>query len=691
MATDPDRYEAWYTEKIWRLLPALYRAEDSASLDEEGPLRALVARVGAQAAIVRRSIDRLWEDQSIESCDDWVVDYIGDLLATNLVASLDGPGRRADVGKTIYYRRRKGTVAVVEQLAGDITGWSVRVVEQFRRLGRTRHGLDPAIGPPAALDDPRGQLQHVQGLVGERTRTGAGGFADLRNVHGASLANTAFDEYFHTGDVRRGRGRTGWHNIARLGVFVWRLHSTGIVGATAVHDTSCPNQYTFDPTGRHIPLFAKGDRASRNAWVSPREDQVPGPISADLLTAAFDDLYSPGSLYVGRYVGGPLPTDYTPVRPNEVKRDRRQSVGRFYIDPEHGRLVAPVGVDDGPFLVNYHYGFTSEIGAGSYDRRTPGGDDLGPRGQTVFQSSDLATELSALVARGTVTLGNSRTYTQIADVAGIRNVEVRAANLERPLVRPGVAKWVFTGDGDAVLSFDGLFLSGSDLVLRGSFDRVTLRCCTLDPGAWDQSTDPATFALAADGKTLTASALRVEGTVRTLTVDRSILGPIDDGGVGQIETLTITDSIVHACDPGASSMILTSGAANLTRTTLIGPAQVHHLDASESILSDVVTADDIQHGCVRFSAWTEGSTLPRKYESVMLRPSSALFASVEFGMPDYAQLLVTAGPALLEGGEDGCELGAFARERNAVKERSLLIKYQEYLPIGIEPVVVHVT
>jgi hypothetical protein len=43
------------------------------------------------------------------------------------------------------------------------------------------------------------------------------------------------------------------------------------------------------------------------------------------------------------------------------------------------------------------------------------------------------------------------------------------------------------------------------------------------------------------------------------------------------------------------------------------------------------------------------------------------------------------GSTILEGGEDGSELGAFARERNAVKERSLLIKYQEYLPLGIEP------
>ena len=50
----------------------------------------------------------MWEDQSIETCDDWLIPYIGDLLATNLVANLDAPGQRLDVAKTIYYRRRKG-------------------------------------------------------------------------------------------------------------------------------------------------------------------------------------------------------------------------------------------------------------------------------------------------------------------------------------------------------------------------------------------------------------------------------------------------------------------------------------------------------------------------------------------------------------------------------------------------------
>ncbi|MBK8211869.1 MAG: hypothetical protein IPK78_19940 [Rhodospirillales bacterium] len=115
------------------------------------------------------------------------------------------------------------------------------------------------------------------------------------------------------------------------------------------------------------------------------------------------------------------------------------------------------------------------------------------------------------------------------------------------------------------------------------------------------------------------------------------------------------------------------------------------MDASECILHDVVTVNDRQHGCVRFSAWSEGSQLPRQYESVKVPPRAPLFASREFGRPEYAQLLAIAGGEISEGAENGSEMGAFWREMNAVKERSLLIKYQEYLPLGLEPVVVHVT
>src|SRR5215467_13892599 len=206
MSADPDRdpYAFYYAEKLWRLLPEVYRAADSSDFDRKGPLLELVERLSAQGAILRRSIDRLWEDQSIESCDDWVIPYLADLLATRLVASLDARGQRLDVAKTIYYRRRKGTVAILEEIAADITGWDARVVEFFRRLSRTRHNFDPEIGLPAATPDPDGTraLQYAEGLIGRWTHTAIGGTADVRNVYGATRTQTAFDEFFHTADMR---------------------------------------------------------------------------------------------------------------------------------------------------------------------------------------------------------------------------------------------------------------------------------------------------------------------------------------------------------------------------------------------------------------------------------------------------------------------------------------------------------
>ena len=44
-----------------------------------------------------------------------------------------------------------------------------------------------------------------------------------------------------------------------------------------------------------------------------------------------------------------------------------------------------------------------------------------------------------------------------------------------------------------------------------------------------------------------------------------------------------------------------------------------------------------------------------------------------------------------QGAEDGSEMGAFAREKNPIKERALLVKYLEFMPAGLVPVIVYVT
>jgi hypothetical protein len=726
MNYDQDHYEAYYGDKLWNLLPAIYRALDTDQFNTNGPLRELVNRIGAQAAILRRSLDRMWEDQSIEACDDWVIPYIGALLATNLVANLDSRGQRLDVAKTIYYRRRKGTLAILEEIAFDITGWSAKVVEFFRRLGRTRHGLDPAIVLPSLASSDDVQLQLAEGLIGQWTQTPIGGLANLRNVYGASKTGSAFDEFFHTADFRLGQGRVGWYDIPRLGVFLWRLHSYGVGPTTPVADSHCPGWYTFDPTGRGIPLFAaaRTTESYGNNWVSPSEDQLPTEISQSLFdsqlavssppSAASDSTLYPNSLAAFTSPDAntePVPLDYLQVRPPS---------GRFHLAASPAHAV----------WVTYHYGFSSDIGAGPYDRRVGGAVPPAPAPEKKHHSGQV---IQHIPRSGTFTLTDSLTYTHAPEVKVEGQLTIRADVEQRPVIRwelgsGAEASWKITGSGpnDNCLVLDGLFLSGADLVLAGHFDCVTINCCTLDPGSAAPASMPhgasppsTPYAVAVDGRELVPSCLWVEATIGTLTIVRSITGPIRTRAGGQIDTLTITDSIIQAVTiPGEGSysagysqsfldpaLNLLDGDVVLSRCTVLGPIAVHRLQASECILQDLAQVDDTQHGCIRFTAWTAGSILPRQFESVQIAPQASLFSNTNFGQPDYCQLLATVDAAILPmggpapavpltiaaGAENGSEMGAFNRELYAIKERGLLIKYKEYMPAGLAPVLIYVT
>ena len=509
-----DHYDVYYADKLWNLLPAIYRSLDSDEFSSNGPLCELVNRIGAQAAVLRRSIDRTWEDQSIETCDDWVIPYIGDLLATNLVSNLDSRAQRLDVAKTIYYRRRKGTLALLEELAFDVTGWDAKVVEFFRRMGRTRHGLDPQIGRVEKAGDDTDKLQQAEGLAGRLTRSQIGGAANLRNNYGSSKTGSAFDEFFHTADFHRGRGKAGWYDIPRVGAFLWRLKSFGLPPTTPVAVTTpptCAGWFTFDPTGRSIPLFAAASRKSDqygSKWVSPAEEQLPGPISQTLYDAntkaSPDDraieLY-PNSLAVLTTSTPQSDTDIVPADQVRIQTER----GWFtYISSP------PQNV-----WVRYHYGFSSDIGAGPYDRRL--------KRQTPPTPAPLVTVSgggSALMAgsvpggavpqTGTLTLDDSLTYTGAGSMAVTGALTIRAGNRQRPLIRlPAgsggtINEWIISGAPGSSLVLDGLFISGGDIVIRGSFTTVTITCCTLDPGSasdmLSSSSPPGNFAISADGE-----------------------------------------------------------------------------------------------------------------------------------------------------------------------------------------------
>jgi hypothetical protein len=56
----------------------------------KGGVEGLVDAVAEQAAILRRSMDRLWGDLFIESYDPWAVPYLGDPVAIRMVSDARG-------------------------------------------------------------------------------------------------------------------------------------------------------------------------------------------------------------------------------------------------------------------------------------------------------------------------------------------------------------------------------------------------------------------------------------------------------------------------------------------------------------------------------------------------------------------------------------------------------------------------
>src|SRR5262245_6937360 len=114
-------------ERLYNLLPAIYRQRDIAQGE---PLRALLAIIEQELQRLEADIEALYDNWFIETCQEWVVPYIGDLLG---IRSLNDEkhlvfSQRARVANTVGYRRRKGVAAVLEHGVRDATGWQTRVV-----------------------------------------------------------------------------------------------------------------------------------------------------------------------------------------------------------------------------------------------------------------------------------------------------------------------------------------------------------------------------------------------------------------------------------------------------------------------------------------------------------------------------------------------------------------------------------
>ncbi|MDC7341105.1 hypothetical protein PQR15_37360 [Streptomyces lydicus] len=145
-------------DRFRALLPAHLWALDDRS---EGTLQALLSAVAEELAVLEGDLGDLYDGWFVETCEEWLLPYVADLigLAEPLPDLGDGVSWRTVVANTLSHRRRKGTATVLEQLAGEVTGWQARAVEYFRLLAVSTHVRHPRPDRPAVAS-----LRHAERL-----------------------------------------------------------------------------------------------------------------------------------------------------------------------------------------------------------------------------------------------------------------------------------------------------------------------------------------------------------------------------------------------------------------------------------------------------------------------------------------------------------------------------------------------
>jgi hypothetical protein len=204
-------------------LPEIYRVRDA----EQSPpdqLKAYLGAVELAFSALHDNVDRLYDDLFIDTCDDWIVPYIADLLGST---HLKGDPRtlRADVADTIALRRRKGTLGAIERLAVNLTGWACRAVEMRENLSWAQHLNHQR--PDAGGTPPYADARLV--AMGHRL-TPRGGTVPIRDPAALTLLGTPFDSFAYTADIKpnivggtAGIDHARHINLPDLAIFLWRL------------------------------------------------------------------------------------------------------------------------------------------------------------------------------------------------------------------------------------------------------------------------------------------------------------------------------------------------------------------------------------------------------------------------------------------------------------------------------------
>jgi hypothetical protein len=680
--------------QLYRLLPEVYRTRDKRSGGQQDLARYLDAH-GHLLDLLHKTLQQQLQDTLPESSQDWLLPYFAHLLAVNIV-SPDADGKHEEVKNAVSWRQRKGTLRVAEEIAEAVGQMEVEIQEGWQRVAMTPRVGMPIV-PVEVVDDaididmtiPRDATRHPSLPVT---------MVDLRQPSRAleAMPSNPAAKTSRFGGVRQ----------------TWRQHNR--------HGVPCFPGSFDDRSRRTVDFRVNGHSHHKRllAFTAPTPGLI--PIAPEVLT--WSDLHTSKYEHLieerddsgvwlirnktGRAIEITDDVTLTPARPYRV--EGLDFSGKLTVDPG-GRLqlknvvAVEAQVDtassDDPVMIAEDCLF-NEFTAGSGPALMKRCTVLGPANLYTVDAVDcIFMNISGTEIDGVIQYSHYPAGAPFStDDMTIEDCTSDAPEFFPGQAGPSAKAVLAPGTPQSILSgaSDGGEMGGYNTGREGRPVRIVGNLSGV--------------ILPADGYSL--ADLIFEGSLQVsggqLDLRRCAAISLDVTSALALDDAGAAIPAIDAIDCLFDELTVANSLARLEYCTIMLAAHCKQLQASDCLFAGDISdgaGGEPESGCLRFSR------IPSDFGGASLYVQSGfassntratpVFARFDncigdvsdyrapiFGEAGYGVLHPTTPEAIRFGAEDGAEMGVGHHKYYSLKAEAVLDKMREFLPVGIEPVLI---
>ena len=142
--------------QLYQLLPEIYRTRDKqpdplTGKEASEDLAKYLDAQGELLDLIHDTFNQLHKDTLPESSQDWLLPYFAQLLGAKII-SPDSAGKHAEISHAVSWRQRKGTLACIEEIAEAVGEMELEFHEGWQRVAITPT-IDKPIIPASVWDN----------------------------------------------------------------------------------------------------------------------------------------------------------------------------------------------------------------------------------------------------------------------------------------------------------------------------------------------------------------------------------------------------------------------------------------------------------------------------------------------------------------------------------------------------------